>query len=55
MSNKIKLKTKIRRYDAVMKTTLLYGSETWPMIAANTKKLEASQMAEKDFESKMDG
>ena len=40
-SKEIKFYTKKGLYDAVVKTSLLYGSETWPMMAANMKKLEA--------------
>ena len=34
--------TKIRLYEALVLSTLLYGAETWPMSVINTKKLEAA-------------
>jgi len=33
---------KIRLYEAIVMSTLLYGAETWPMTVANKKKLEAA-------------
>jgi hypothetical protein len=33
---------KIRLYEALVLSTLLYGAETWPMTVANLKKLEAA-------------
>jgi|SRR6218665_13686 len=35
-------KTKIRLYEAVVLSSLLYGSETWPMTAVNGKQLDAA-------------
>src|SRR6218665_3524034 len=35
-------KTKIRLYNVIVVSTLLYGSETWPMTVANRKRLEAA-------------
>jgi len=34
--------TKIRLYEALVLSALLYGAETWPMSVINTKKLEAA-------------
>jgi len=36
------LHTKIRLYEALVLSTLLYGAETWSMSVSNTKKLEAA-------------
>jgi len=36
------IRTKIRLYEAVILSTLLYGSETSPMTVANEKKLDAA-------------
>ena len=35
-------KIKIRLYEALVMSTLLYGAETWPMTVANMKRLEAA-------------
>jgi hypothetical protein len=40
--NGYSIKTKIRLYSALVVSTLLYGSETWPMTANNRKRLEAA-------------
>ena len=40
--NGFSMKTKIRLYNAIVLSTLLYGSETWPMTVANKKRLEAA-------------
>ena len=36
------MRTKIRLYNAIVLSTLLYGSETWPMMVANRKRLQAA-------------
>lgn len=41
-SNGCSLKIKIRLYEAIVLSTLLYGAETWPMTVANGKRLEAA-------------
>jgi len=41
-SNGCGIKTKIRLYEAAVLSTLLYGSETWPMTVANGRKLNAA-------------
>jgi len=40
--NGLSLHTKIRLYEALVLSTLLYGAETWSMSVFNTKKLEAA-------------
>jgi len=40
--NGLSLHTKIRLYEALVLSTLLYGAETWSMSVSNTKKLEAA-------------
>ena len=40
--NGCSVKTKIRLYEAIVLSTLMYGAETWPMTVANKKKLEAA-------------
>ena len=40
--NGCSIKTKIRLYNAIVVSILLYGSETWPMTVANRKRLEAA-------------
>src|SRR6218665_3619016 len=42
MTKKWVIKTKIRLYNDIVVSTLLYGSETWPMTIANKKRLEAA-------------
>src|SRR6218665_3665398 len=42
MTKKWVIKTKIRPYNDIIVSTLLYGSETWPMTVANKKRLEAA-------------
>jgi len=37
-SNGYAIRTEIKLYEAVVLSTLLYGSETWPMMVANGKK-----------------
>ena len=37
-----RMRTKIRLYNAMVLSTLLYGSETWPMTVANRKRLQAA-------------
>jgi len=41
-SNGSEIKTKIRLCEAVVLSTLLYDSETWPMMVANGRKLDAA-------------
>jgi hypothetical protein len=38
----LSIKIKIRLYEALVMSTLLYGAETWPMTVANMKRLEAA-------------
>ena len=38
--NGLSLRTKIRLYEALVLSTLLYGAKTWSMSVSNTKKLE---------------
>src|SRR3984885_2110199 len=38
----LSIKIKIRLYEAVVVSTLLYGAETWPMSVVNGKRLEAA-------------
>jgi len=40
--NGLSIHTKIRLYEALVFSALLYGAETWPMNVINTKKLEAA-------------
>jgi len=40
--NGLSLCTKIRLYEALVLSTLLYGAETWSLSVSNTKKLEAA-------------
>ena len=40
--NGLSLHTKIRLYEALVLSPLLYGAETWSMSVSNTKKLEAA-------------
>jgi len=40
--NGCSIKTKIRLYNAIVVSTLLYESETWPMTVANKKRREAA-------------
>jgi hypothetical protein len=41
-SNGCSLKTKLRLHNAIVLSTLLYGAETWPMTAADGRRLEAA-------------
>src|SRR6218665_2059107 len=41
-SNGCGIRIKIRLYEAVVLSKLLYGSETWPMTVANGRKLDAA-------------
>src|SRR6218665_1708460 len=41
-SNGCGIRTKIRLYEAVVLSTLLYGSETWSMTVVNGRKLDAT-------------
>ena len=41
-SKSLNLKIKIRLYESLVMSTLLYGAETWPMTVTNMKKLEAA-------------
>jgi len=41
-SKSLNIKIKIRLYEALVMSTLLYGAETWPMTVANMKRLEAA-------------
>jgi len=38
----LNIRIKIRLYESLVLSTLLYGAETWPMTVANMKKLEAA-------------
>ena len=56
-NNGCSVKIKIRLYEAVVMSTLLYGAETWPMTVANKKKTggSTSQEAEKDSARLLEG
>ena len=41
-TNGCSLRIKLRLYEAIVLSTLLYGSETWPMTVANKKRLDAA-------------
>jgi len=41
-SRKISLLVKVRLYESLVLSVLLYGAETWPMKQTSTKKLEAA-------------
>src|SRR5688572_8183106 len=41
-SNGCSVKIKIRLYETIVLSTLLYGAETWPLTVANRKKLEVA-------------
>jgi hypothetical protein len=41
-NKRLNYKIKIRLYEALVMTTLLYGAETWPMTVVNMKRLEAA-------------
>ena len=40
--NGLSTHTKIRLYEVLVLSTILYGAETWPVSVSNTKKLEAA-------------
>jgi len=39
--SKLSLSTKMRLYNALVKTVLLYGAETWTILKSDEQKLEA--------------
>ena len=45
-SNSCSVDTKVRLYESIVLSTLLYGAETWPITVANGRRLEAAHHAD---------
>src|SRR6218665_3390804 len=43
-SNGCSVDTKVRLYESIVLSTLLYGAETWPITVANGRRLEAAHL-----------